>query len=74
MEVLSQFPDQRQLLVSDVDSRLPGFIEETLRYTNLFAFSAYGNRDVAIGDSIIEESYSCGTHQQIETPRLSESK
>ena len=34
MEVLSQFPDQRQLLVSDVDSHLPGFIEETLRYTN----------------------------------------
>ena len=53
MEVLSQFPDQRQLLVSDVDSHLPGFIEETLRTQILSCISAYGNEDVAIRDSIL---------------------
>ena len=34
MEVLSQFPEQRKLLTSDLDRYLPGFIEETLRFTN----------------------------------------
>ena len=56
MEVLSQFPDQRRLLVSDVDRHLPGFIEETLRYTNpVLHFRRTATRDVAIGDSTIRE-------------------
>lgn len=34
MQMLSEFPEQRALLMSDLDGHLPGFIEETLRYTN----------------------------------------
>jgi len=34
MEVLTAFPDQRELLVGDLDRHLGGFIEETLRFTN----------------------------------------
>ena len=34
VENLTLFPDQRELLQSDVDAHLPGFIEETLRMNN----------------------------------------
>ncbi|MCB0989445.1 MAG: cytochrome P450 [Acidimicrobiales bacterium] len=34
MQMLSEFPDQRELLMSDLDRYLPGFVEEALRYTN----------------------------------------
>ncbi len=34
VENLTNFPDQRELLLSDLDAHLPGFIEETLRMNN----------------------------------------
>ncbi len=50
MEVLSAFPDQRALLISDMERHLPGFIEETLRFTNpVLHFRRTATRDVILG-------------------------
>ncbi len=54
MEVLSQFPDQRALLCSDLERHLPGFIEETLRYTNpVLHFRRTATMDTRLGDAEI---------------------
>ncbi len=56
MEVLSKFPDQRAILSDDIDQHLPGFIEETLRYTNpVLHFRRTATKDVTIGEASIKE-------------------
>ena len=55
MEVLSKFPDQRAILCSDVPRHLPGFIEETLRYTNpVLHFRRTATKDVVLGEASIK--------------------
>jgi cytochrome P450 len=56
MEVLSQFPEQRRLLVSDLDGHMPGFIEEVLRYTNpVLHFRRTATHDTVLGGAQIRE-------------------
>ena len=55
MEVLSKFPDQSAILCSDVPRHLPGFIEETLRYTNpVLHFRRTATKDVVLGEASIK--------------------
>jgi len=55
MEVLSEFPDQRATLCSDVPRHLPGFIEEALRYTNpVLHFRRTATKDVVLGEASIK--------------------
>lgn len=54
MEMLSAFPDQRSLLCSDLDAHLPGFVEETLRYTNpVLHFRRTATCDVTLGGASV---------------------
>ncbi len=54
MEMLSAHPDQRELVLSDPDAHLPGFIEETLRYTNpVLHFRRTTTTEVILGDVTI---------------------
>ncbi len=56
MEMLSAFPEQRALLMSDLDTHLPGFIEEMLRFTNpVLHFRRTATRDVELGGATIRE-------------------
>ena len=55
MEVLSKFPDQRAVLANDLPANLPGFIEETLRYTNpVLHFRRTATADVNLGEAHIK--------------------
>ena len=54
MEMLSDHPNQRQSLLLDLDANLPGFIEETLRFTNpVLHFRRTAVRDVDLGGAQI---------------------
>ncbi len=54
MEMLSEHRQQRDLLLSDLDRHLPGFIEETLRYTNpVLHFRRTTTEDVDLGGTSI---------------------
>jgi cytochrome P450 len=55
MEMLSAFPEQRALLVSDLDAHLPGFIEESLRFTNpVLHFRRTATKDVDLNGAQIK--------------------
>lgn len=54
MEMLSTHPDQRRLLMSDLDTNLPLFVEEMLRITNpVLHFRRTATQDIEIGDATI---------------------
>lgn len=61
MEMLSTHRDQRELLLSDLDAHLPGFIEETLRVTNpvlhfrrtAAADTELGGAQIKAGDKVV---------------------
>jgi cytochrome P450/NADPH-cytochrome P450 reductase len=54
MEVLSQFPEQRQLLCEDLDANMPAFVEEVLRYTNpVLHFRRTATQDIELGGAQI---------------------
>ncbi|MDP6214833.1 MAG: cytochrome P450, partial [Acidimicrobiales bacterium] len=54
MEMLGAFPEQRAALMDDLDSNLPGFIEESLRFTNpVLHFRRTATRDVELNGSQI---------------------
>ncbi len=56
MEMLAAHPDQRAWLVDDLDNRLPGFIEESLRCTNpVLHFRRTATRDVELNGARIRE-------------------
>ena len=56
MEMLSEFPEQRALLVADPDTHMAGFIEESLRYTNpVLHFRRTATRDVELGGAQVRE-------------------
>ena len=49
IRALTDWPDQRELLLSDLDGNLPGFVEETLRMNNaVLNFRRTATRDVEL--------------------------
>ncbi len=55
MEMLNEFPDQRELLMSDLDAHMAGFIEESLRMTNpVISFRRTAARDIELNGARIE--------------------
>lgn len=55
MEMLSVHPDQRALLMSDLDTNLPLFVEEMLRITNpVLHFRRTATQDIQMGDALIK--------------------
>ncbi len=55
MEMLHEFPEQRELLLSDLDAHMPGFIEEVLRFTNpVLHFRRTASRDVSLSGAEIK--------------------
>lgn len=56
VQLLSAWPDQRELLLSDLDTHLPGFIEELLRMNDaVLHFRRTASRDVELGGVQIAE-------------------
>jgi len=54
MEMLAAFPEQRSVLMEDLDAKLPGFIEESLRFTNpVLHFRRTATRDVELNGAPI---------------------
>ncbi len=54
MEMLSAHPDQRKLLMSDLDTNLAPFVEEMLRITNpVLHFRRTATQDIEIGGALI---------------------
>jgi cytochrome P450 len=54
LQALTDWPDQRTLLLSDLDAHLPGFIEETLRVNNaVLHFRRTATRDTTLGGAQI---------------------
>ncbi len=55
MEALSAFPEQRELLLSDLPTHLPGFIEEVLRWGNpVLHFRRTASVDTQLGGAEIK--------------------
>lgn len=55
IRALTDWPDQRELLLSDIDTHLPGFVEETLRMNNaVLHFRRTATRDVELGGAQIK--------------------
>jgi cytochrome P450 len=55
MEMLSEHPDQRALLMADLDGSLAPFVEEMLRVTNpVLHFRRTATRDIELGGAMIE--------------------
>lgn len=54
VQALTDWPDQRALLLSDLDAHLPGFVEETLRMNNaVLHFRRTATRDTELGGAKI---------------------
>ena len=54
VQALTDWPDQRALLLSDLDAHLPGFVEETLRMNNaVLHFRRTATRDIHLGGADI---------------------
>ena len=55
IQALTDWPNQRELLLSDLDAHLPGFVEETLRFNNaVLHFRRTATRDVELGGARIQ--------------------
>lgn len=55
IQALTDWPDQRERLLSDLDAHLPGFVEETLRMNNaVLHFRRTATRDVELGGAQIQ--------------------